>query len=411
MNRFTYKTTKLACYIGYITQAIVINLMPVFFIIFQNEYNISFTRLGSLILLNFVVQIGLDVLAAKYIDKIGFRRAAIPAHIFSVLGLVGMGFLSQLMSDPYIGLIISVILFSLGGGLIEVVISPVIDLIPSSNSTGAMSLLHSFYCWGQLVVVLLSTLALNIFGYNSWKWISLFWAIIPAINIYLFMNVPLPETIKEKKEPIKSLFREKIFLLVILLMLGAGAAEQTMAQWASLFAQKGLQVSKIVGDLLGPCAFALLMALGRVWYGFNGGKQNLRSSLLGCSVLCVICYLVCVFENNPIVSLVACAVTGVSVSIMWPGVLSYAANCFPKSGAAMFGVMAIFGDIGCSLGPWVAGRVSDVVKGMPEVIEYVTTTGMNLDGVAMKAGILTSVIYPIIMIIGLILLKKNKKQL
>lgn len=408
MKKMTYKNTLTACYIGYITQAIVVNFMPILFVVFQEQYNISFSDLGSLVLLNFVTQIIVDIVGAKNVDKIGFRRAAIPAHILCAAGLICLGVLPPLMSNPYIGLVISVIIFAFGGGLIEVVISPVVDAMPSDDNSAAMSILHSFYCWGQLAVVLITTLVLKVFGYGIWGLLSVLWALVPIFNVYNFMRVPLPETLTEERQPIRELLKTKAFLIGLVLMVGSGAAEQVMAQWSSLFAQKGLMVSKVMGDLLGPCLFAFFMAVGRTWYGIKGEKLNLKNSLLGCSVLCVGCYVLSVFSRNSLLSLAACALTGFSVSLMWPGVLSYVSSCFPKGGAAMFGVMAIFGDIGCSLGPWLAGVVSDSSQKLPEIAALADKYGMGIEQIGLKAGILMGIIFPVIMIAGLLLLKKEK---
>lgn len=402
-----YKKTYIACYLGYITQAIVVNYMPILFVIFNEDYNISLSHLGALALVNFVSQIITDVIAARVIDRIGFRRAAVPAHVLCVAGLVMMGVLPSVMPNAYAGLVIAVIAYSVGGGLIEVVISPIVEALPSEDNSSSMSFLHSFYCWGQLAVVLITTLVIKIFGYGVWKAMSFVWAAIPAFNIYCFMKVPLPETREETRVPIKRLLMERGFAIGLILMLCAGAAEQIMAQWASLFAQKGLGVSKVVGDLLGPCLFALFMALGRTWYGVKGEKLDLKKALIGCSVLCILCYGVTVFSRNPLISLISCALTGFTVSLMWPGTLSYNAVCFKNGGAAMFGVMAIFGDMGCSLGVWITGMVSEYAQKLSGVISYSQSSGLTVEQIGLKAGILTGIIFPVIMFAGLLKLKRK----
>ena len=408
MKKMNFKHTLFACYIGYITQAIVVNFMPILFIVFNETYKVSLTNLGTLVLINFVTQITVDIIAARIIDRIGFRHAAVPAHILCAAGLVMLGILPSFMSNTYLALVISVIVYAVGGGLIEVVISPVVDGLPSKDNSAAMSLLHSFYCWGQLAVVLITTLVIKIFGYDVWQILSVVWAIVPIVNIFLFSKVPLPETCEEARVPIKQLLRESGFVIGLILMLGAGAAEQTMAQWVSLFAQKGLGVSKVLGDLLGPCMFALCMALGRMWYGIKGEKLDLKKALLGCSGLCILCYLVTVFSPNPLISLVSCALTGFSVSLMWPGTLSYNAACFPNGGAALFGVMALFGDIGCSVGPWLAGLVSDNVQNINKAVEFAQNAGLSSEQLGLKAGILMGIVFPIVMLLGLSCLKTEK---
>lgn len=403
-----YKSTLYSCYIGYITQAVIVNFMPILFVVFNEKYNISLSKLGTLVLINFLSQLVTDVIAAQSVDKLGFRRSAIPAHILSAAGLIMLGVLPSVMSNTYLALVISVITFSVGGGLIEVVVSPIVEALPSDDNSAAMSLLHSFYCWGQLAVVLITTLVIKIFGYGIWNVLAVLWAVIPIVNIYFFAKVPLPETHAETKVPIKNLIKENGFVIGLLLMLAAGASEQIMAQWVSLFAQKGLGVSKVIGDLLGPCLFALFMAIGRMWYGIKGDKLDLKKALLSCSILCIVCYCVTVFSKNPLISLIFCALTGFSVSLMWPGTLSYNASCFKNGGAAMFGVMAMFGDAGCSLGPWLTGIISDNAQKINSVVSYSQTSGMSLEQLGLKAGILIGIIFPIMMTLGILKLKQKK---
>lgn len=394
---------------GYITQAIIVNFMPVLFAVFQDKFKISFTQLGSLMLINFAAQLVVDVIAARYVDRIGFRKSAVPAHFFCVMGLVSLGVLPNILPNPYLGLVISVLIMALGGGLIEVVVSPIVDALPNDDDSAAMSLLHSFYCWGQLAVILLSTLVIKVFGYGAWGVLSLLWSVIPLWNIFNFMRVPLPETMPEERKPIRNFLKSGGFILGLLLMFGSGAAEQVMAQWASLFAQRGLGVPKIVGDLLGPCIFALLMAIGRMWYGIKGDSADLRKVLLASSGLCVVCYIVAAFSLSPVVSLAACALTGISVCLMWPGTLSFISERYPGGGAAIFGIMAIFGDLGCSVGSWIAGAVSDAAQKLPIVIEIANKYNLQLEQAGLKAGILTGTIFPIILILGLIILKEEKR--
>lgn len=379
------------------------NFMPILFVIFRDEFNISLVKLGNLVLLNFVTQIFADIFGERYVDRLGFRKSVVPALVFSAVGLISLGILPQILPDPYMGLVISVVLFAFGGGLIEVVVSPVVDALPSDDDSAAMSLLHSFYCWGQLAVVLITTLMLKIFGNGIWKYISLMWAAVPVVTLIYFVKVPLPETCEGERRPMRELLKHHAFAAALVLMLCAGAAEQTMAQWASLFAQKGLGVSKVVDDILGPCLFALFMALGRTFYGIKGDKINLKNALLFSGFLCAACYIAAVFSKNAFLSLAACAVTGLSVSLMWPGVLADTSASFPRGGAAMFAMMAIFGDIGCSLGPWLAGVVSDAVQNGASL-------GAGTEQLALKAGIFTGILFPVIMIICIIFQKKYREK-
>lgn len=408
MQKFTYKNTIIACYIGYITQAIGLNFTPILFTIFQKEFSLSFSQLGSLIVMNFVTQIFTDIMSAKYVDRIGFRRAAVPSHILCALGLVFMFVLPNILPNAFIALAIATVVYAVGGGMIEVVVSPIVDALPSDDSSGAMSLLHSFYCWGQLGVVLITTLAIRIFGSDVWGLLALLWAIIPTVNIYNFLKVPLPETKPETKTPIRRLLSDRFFLLALVLMVGAGAAEQVIAQWSSLFAQTGLKVDKVVGDILGPSLFAVFMIIGRTYYGVKSDKLDLRKALILSSILCVVCYLITSLAKSPLISLAGCALTGLSVSLMWPGMLSFASENFKNGGAAMFGVLAIFGDLGCSVGPMLTGIISDTAQKIPRIMEYANSCGMEIEQVTLKAGILSGIVFPIVMIVALLLFKENR---
>lgn len=392
--KYTYKHTLKACYFGYITQAIVNNLAPILFIIFQNQFQISLEMLGRLILINFATQIVVDILTVKYVDRMGYRKATVIAHICCALGLISLGVLPKVLPYPYIGLMIAVVLYAIGGGIIEVLVSPIVEFLPGDEKASAMSLLHSFYCWGQVGVVLISTLLLKLIGGDLWFVLPILWALIPLYNVTRFLKVPIIEPHEEEKSmSVKELLSTKGFVIALLLMLAAGASELTMSQWSSLFAEQGLQVPKVMGDLLGPCLFAVLMGAGRMIYGIWGSKINLNRALLGSGILCILCYVVTVFATNPFVSLLGCAVCGLSVSLMWPGTFSLTASTYPRGGTAMFGILAVFGDVGAAVGPWMAGVVSDVV------------------GLGLKAGLLVAMIFPILLVIGILMIKKiNDKQ-
>lgn len=392
--KYTYKHTLKACYFGYITQAIVNNLAPILFIIFQNQFQISLEMLGRLILINFATQIVVDILTVKYVDRMGYRKATVIAHICCALGLISLGVLPKVLPYPYIGLTIAVVLYAIGGGIIEVLVSPIVEFLPGDEKASAMSLLHSFYCWGQVGVVLISTLLLKLIGGDLWFVLPILWALIPIYNVTRFLKVPIIEPHEEEKSmSVKELLSTKGFVIALLLMLAAGASELTMSQWSSLFAEQGLQVPKVMGDLLGPCLFAVLMGAGRMIYGIWGSKINLNRALLGSGILCILCYVVTVFATNPFVSLLGCAVCGLSVSLMWPGTFSLTASTYPRGGTAMFGILAVFGDVGAAVGPWMAGVVSDVV------------------GLGLKAGLLVAMIFPILLVIGILMIKKiNDKQ-
>jgi len=400
MKTLNYNRTRIACYIGYVTQAIVNNLAPLLFILFQQSFGLSYEKIGTLIFVNFVTQLIVDTLAAKYCSRIGYRPSVLAAHFCSALGLILMGVLPFLLEDAYLGLIFAVICYAIGGGLIEVLISPIIEGLPSDGSrAGAMSLLHSFYCWGQVAVVLISTLALRGMGGSSWRLLPILWAAVPLINFFLFLRAPImPVPEEEGGASMRSLLSQPLFLVSLLLMLCAGASELTMSQWASLFAQKGLGVSKTVGDLLGPCLFAVLMGIGRVVYSLFSERVDLRKLLTASSMLCVVCYLTAVFSPLPILGLAGCAVCGLSIAIMWPGCLSLTSARFPRGGLMMFGMLAIFGDLGCASGPWLAGLISDFAC---RLTDTAARFSLDADAFGLKCGLLVGVLFPLVLIVAL----------
>lgn len=401
-----FKKTIFACYRGYITQGIVNNLSPLLFVIFQNRFNISYMLISALILCNFVTQVITDILAVRYVDRMGMRRAAVLAHTLSFTGLALLGILPNLLPAPYIGLVIATIINGIGGGLIEVIISPIVESCPGDAKASAMSLLHSFYCWGQVGVVLITTLLLRIIGEDLWYIIPLLWSILPFYNLFSFLKVPLMPAIPEnEKTPLKTLFASKIFLVAMLLMLCAGASELAMCQWSSLFAERALGVTKVIGDLMGPCLFAVLMGIGRTIFGIFGEKINLARALMLSAGLCVLCYIGAALFEAPILALLSCALCGLSVSLMWPGTFSLISAAYPKGGTAMFGVLAILGDIGCSVGPSLIGTVSTAVSSRAGLV-----SGMNPEQLGLKTGMLFSVIFPLLIIIGVALIDRFRKQ-
>lgn len=394
----TYRGTRYACYIGYFAQAIVNNLAPLLFIVFQSEFGITYSMISTLVLVNFLTQLIVDVISVKLVDRIGHRISLVTAHILCSGGFILLGTIPQQMSSPFAGLLISTVVYAIGGGLIEVLVSPTVENLPGDEKASAMSLLHSFYCWGQVAVVLVSTLAIKAVSTAHWNWLPLIWSIIPFLNAINFLTVPLiPPLPEEKGMSIKSLFSSKIFLIALILMACAGASELTMSQWASLFAEKSLGVSKIVGDLLGPCLFAVLMGLGRVLYGLYGNRLHIQSALTACAVLCMMAYLLTALAPVPILSLIGCGLCGLSVSLLWPGVYSLSSSHFKRGGTAMFALLATCGDMGCSFGPWLAGMVSDAT-------EKHAATGIG----GLQAGIMLGMVFPLIMMMFLLMLWKRK---
>lgn len=388
-----YAHTIYASYLGYITQAIVNNFAPLLFLTFATDYNLTLDKITLITTINFAVQLIVDLLSTKFIDKIGYRPAVVAAHIFSTLGLVGMAVLPNVLPDAYTGLLCAVVLYAIGGGIIEVLISPIVEACPTEKKEAAMSLLHSFYCWGHVGVVLLSTLFFSLFGIQNWEILACIWAIIPLANAFYFLFVPIYPIVSEhEKMSLGGLLKSKIFWLLMVVMVCAGASEQAMSQWSSAFAESALNVSKTAGDLAGPCTFAILMGTGRALYGKNSDRIPLKKLMMASAMLCIVCYLVAVFAPNPLVGLIGCAVCGLSVGIFWPGTFSIAAQQLPTAGTALYALMALAGDIGCSGGPTVVGLVA------------------NANGDQLKFGLLAAIVFPILILFGISLLKQKKAQ-
>ena len=391
--RTNYRYTQYACYLGYITKAIVNNLAPLLFVIFQDVFAISLEKITLLVTGNFCLQLLVDLVAARFVDKIGYRPCVVAAHLFAAAGLVGMGIFPRLFSDPYAGLLLAVGLYAIGGGLIEVLISPIVEACPTENKASVMSLLHSFYCWGTVGVILLSTLFLQVFGRDSWSLLALLWAVLPLCNAVYFTQVPIaPLTQEGESLPLGQLFAQKLFWVFILLMVAAGACEQAMSQWASAFAESGLGVSKAVGDLAGPCLFSVLMGLSRVAYAKFGDRLDLLHCEMACGLLCAEGYLLAALAPHPALALVGCGLCGISVGILWPGTFSVAARHCPKGGTAMFALLALAGDLGCASGPTLVGMASGWFGGRLQV------------------GLLFAVVFPALLIVGALACKRLLAQ-
>lgn len=360
--KLTARHTVRASYIGYLTQAITINFAPLLFVTFEETYDISLGKIGLLIGISFLIQLICDGLAAKFSNKINTRAAVIVAHLCAVVGMTGFAYLPDLLPSPYIGLIISVSVAAVGGGIIEVFISPIVEAAPTENKSGEMSLLHSFYSWGLAGVALLSTLFFTFVGIEHWRVLSCLWAIVPAIGAVAFCFVPIYELDNSDGEESGgegSLLRSGLFWIFFIMMFSAGAAEQAMSQWASNFAQTGLGVSKTLGDLLGPFSFAVLMGLARVGYGKSGGRIKLVRFIVISAVLCIVAYLIAALSPVPLISLIGCALCGLATGIMWPGTYSLASAKMPYGGVRMFALLAMAGDMGCLAGPTAAGWIAE----------------------------------------------------
>lgn len=385
-----YQKTKRACYMGFITQAIAANFAPLLFLKFHYDYQIALGTIALISTCFFFTQLLVDLFCAKFVDKIGYRVCIVASEVCSAAGLIGLAFLPDLLPKPFVGIILSVMVYAVGSGLIEVLCSPIVEACPFENKEATMSLLHSFYCWGAVGTIAISTLFLALFGTDSWKWLAVLWALVPAVNIYNFATCPIEHLVDEGKGMgIKELFRKPLFWIAVCLMVCSGASELAMAQWASAYAEAALGLSKTIGDLAGPCMFAVTMGICRVFFGKYGEKIDLMKFMTGSGILCVICYLLASVSTNPIVGLIGCIICGFSVGIMWPGTISISSQTFPAGGTAMFALLAMAGDLGGSVGPGIVGRVTQIA-------------GDNI-----QAGMGVGLVFPITLLIMLFILSKK----
>ena len=391
-----YKKTLIACYLGFVTQAINANFAPLLFLTFRNDYDVTLEKLAMIPMVFFLTQMIVDLAATRYADRIGYRRCVVASQALAAAGLIILAVLPDIFSKPFAGILVAVVLYAAGSGLIEVLISPIVEACPFENKEGMMSLLHSFYCWGSMGVILGSTLFFAVFGVENWKILAIIWALIPLSNIFNFISCPIEHMDSEGGHTgVKKLIKTPIFWLMIVLMVCAGASELAMAQWASAFTESALGVSKTVGDLAGPCMFAMFMGISRVIYGKFSEKLDLCKVMLVCGAMCIACYMTASLSSLPIMGLAGCALCGLAVGIMWPGSISISSQNCPKGGTAMFAFLALAGDLGATVSPAVVGNISDI-------------TGGNL-----KTGLLAATVFPIILVVSLIVLNriKNKKRI
>lgn len=383
-----YKKTMLACYLGFITQAISANFAPLLFLMFHKTYSIPLGKIALISTAFFFTQLLVDVFCAKFVDRIGYRKSIVMSEICSAAGLIGLAFLPEVCGDPFTGIIISVIIYAVGSGLIEVLGSPIVEACPFENKDAVMSLLHSFYCWGSVGVIVLSTAFFAVFSIENWKWLACIWALVPLYNVYNFMTCPIENLVEDGKAMgIRGLLKVPMFWLAIILMVCAGASELSMAQWASAYAESAIGLSKTIGDLAGPCMFAVMMGISRVIYGKYGEKLDLMKFMMCSGALCLVCYLMAALSNNPVIGLVGCIVCGFSVGIMWPGTISISSKQLPAGGTAMFALLAMAGDLGGAFGPSLVGNITQ-------------NANDNL-----QVGMLAGCVFPLVLIISLVAMK------
>ena len=387
-----YQKTLAACYLGFVTQAIAANFAPLLFLTFQNTYGISLEKIALIPVVFYLTQLLIDLGATKFADKIGYRICVVTSQVVSAAGLVLLAILPEILPLPFLGILIAVIFYAVGSGLVEVLVSPIVEACPFENKDGRMSLLHSFYCWGAVGVILGSTLFFAVFGIEHWRILTLIWALVPLVNIFQFLTCPIERLAEDGKSlPLGKLFRMPLLWMMILLMICSGASEATMAQWASAFTESALGVSKTVGDLAGPCLFAAFMGISRILYGKMSTKLNLTKAMLLSDLLCVACYLLASLSPLPILGLAGCALCGFSVGIMWPGTISLSSQKCPQGGTAMFAVLALAGDFGSTVSPAIAGSLSEMAGG-------------NL-----KAGLLAATFFPILLVVRLFVFNRKIK--
>ncbi|MBQ3137598.1 MAG: MFS transporter [Clostridia bacterium] len=385
-----YKKTLLACYLGFVTQAISANFAPLLFLTFKDVYGITFDKIAMIPLVFYLTQLLVDFAATGFADKIGYRTCVAASQVLSAAGLVLMAVLPEILPSPFIGILISVVLYAVGSGLIEVLVSPIVEACPFENKDGMMSLLHSFYCWGAMGVILGSTLFFAVFGTERWRLLTFIWALVPLYNTFNFISCPIERLVEDGKSMgMGRLLKTPVFWLMILLMVCSGASEATMAQWASAFTESAVGVSKTVGDLAGPCLFAMFMGISRILYGKFSEKLDLTKVMLFCAIMCAGCYLLASLSALPVLGLAGCALCGLTVGIMWPGSISISSQKCPGGGTAMFAFLALAGDLGAMVSPAMVGGLSEMAGG-------------NL-----KTGLLFATVFPVVLVFGLLLLNKR----
>lgn len=383
-----YRKTLLACYLGFVTQAIAANFAPLLFLKFHSDYGIPLGQIALISTVFFLTQLIMDVLCAKFVDRIGYRVCVVASSLCFSAGLAGLAFLPELFPSPFAGILTSVVIYAVGSGLLEVLGSPIVEACPFEHKESVMSLLHSFYCWGAVGVVVVSTAFFAVFGIERWKWLACLWALLPLYNTYNFATCPIEPLVEEGKGMgIRGLLKVPVFWLAIVLMVCAGASELTMAQWASAYAESAIGLSKTMGDLTGPCLFAAAMGISRVLYGKYGERIALTGFMLGSGLLCLVCYLMASVSAVPMVGLIGCIVCGFSVGILWPGTISISSGRMPYGGTAMFALLAMAGDLGGAFGPSLAGAVSQ-------------RFGNNL-----QKGMLAGSVFPLVLVVCVLLLR------
>lgn len=408
INKTNYNLTRASCYVGIFVQAIVCNITPILFIPMMGLYGLNYVDLGILVAINFIAQVLVDIIFSGVIDKWGYKKIAIPAIFCGFLGLILFALAPVIFKDNvFIGIAVATVVFASSSGLLEVMVSPIVNALPSEHKGASMSLMHSFYAWGQVVTIILTTLFIFVFKAANWQIIVLIWAIVPLVNLIMFARSPLPETVpSHEREPMKQTIIKPFYIIALVAILLGAATEITMSQWASTFMEKALSIPKVTGDLLGMCGFALMMGIGRLTYGIQGAKLNMHNVLIFGSSLAFVCYLTVALSPSNGINIVACAVSGLAASLLWPGTLVISAEKFPLAGAWMFAILAAAGDIGGAVGPYLTGLIVDGSMTGPLAEGLATMLQTSKEQAAIRIGIAFAAIFPLIAIVCHVALKR-----
>ncbi|MGI6175521.1 MAG: MFS transporter [Christensenellales bacterium] len=402
-----YRQTRVACYTAYFIQGVAMNLTAVLFVPLREQFGFSFSQLGLLVFINFLMQVASDVLFSRAVDKYGYRPFAVGAHMACFAGLVLFACTPVLfVGAEFVGFCISTAIFSAAIGILEVILSPIINALPSDHKGASMAVLHSFLAWGLLAVVVVSTLFLYLFGNMSWPIIVLIWAVIPFVNMLLYARVYLPPTVAEQHlMKVQKVVKNPVFILAFLAIFFGAAAEITLMQWISAFMEKGLGLSKVMGDLLGLCGFAFFFGVGRLVFSKYGKKLDVHKLMIYGSLITVFCYIIVAVSPYFVLSVAACCVAGAATCLLWPQTLVVASGALPAAGAVLFALLAAGGDIGTSICSWALGALADGFMALG-----VHTAFMTAEQFGLRAALLVCTLYPILSMLFQVLLKKAVKS-
>ncbi len=407
----SYRATTVACCMGNFALALIVNFLPVIFIPLREQFGLSFEKLGLLVGINFVTQVVTDLTFSRVADRYGARPFVVGGLVLCSAGIVLLAVCGLTMQNPYPGFVAATMLYSCGGGLMELLLSPIVDAIPTDEKTTAMSILHSFYAWGQVAVVLLTTCALLVFSAASWPYVALCWAVVPLANAVLFTRVPIaPQLPAETRMPVRVLLAQKAFIIGLFVITFSGMSEVAMSQWASATMEKALGLSKVAGDIAGLCMFGVMLGVGRMLYGIFGARVRVYRVMVLGAAMAIVCYLTVSLVMWPPLALAACALTGIAVSLLWPGSLSLASRRFPLAGVSMFAIMAAGGDIGAAAGPTIIGFLADRLPLIPAFRSIMDAASLTPEAFGLRAALFVATVFPVCALVGLIALERGGEE-